>query len=671
MVAAVCAVLGLFLAAGLISLGLGRRFAGCETVRALGLAGSALGFALALWTLAGNGTVAFELPLRLPLGRALLRLDALGAAFLLPMFPVFGAAFFTLPAGIGTVEGKPHYGRHGFFFCLTVLGTLLVVLAADGIFFLMAWEIMSLAPFFLLNPRDRDPGERSAAWVYLVAAHLGALPLLFLFGVMGAGAGDTPFAALAAWAGGPGAPLAGLLFIVALAGFGAKLGLVPLHVWMPEAYPATSGHVAAVLSGAVINAGIYGLVRIVGLLGPVQLWWAYVLMAVGGFSAVLGILFALVQPDLRRSLAYSGAENMGMVCLMLGSALAAGLSGATVPALFFAAGAVLHLWNHSLFKSLAFLGASAVQLGVGTTRISRLGGLQKRMPFVAGCMAVSCAALAGVPPLNGFIGEFLAVCGFVMGAAGAKGGEHALIYWAALFVMGGTAGLALPAFARLYGLIFLGAPRSSEALYGLQPGRAVRLAMPVLAGLCFFAALAAPFFFLLLLPAWPAFFAGFGLPLPDTAAYARVAEALQNASLFCAGIGLAGLLLWRLRRLQASRLGEEPGITWDCGYRLPTARMQYSGGSFASTAAKVMRGLLRPKVEIPLGGPNRPLFPRKGEAVFQTPDWGLSLWSGLLFRPAGRLADAAKPLQHGLLNGYILYILIALVVALTWALGWA
>lgn len=445
--AMLCTVLGLYLGAGLISLGLGRRFTACLVVRVLGVAGSALGLGLALWTLWTQEPIAFELPLALPLGRALLRLDTLGAAFLVPMFPVFGAAFFTLPAGIGTVEGGPHYGRHGFFFCLTVLGTLLAITAADGVFFLMAWEIMSLAPFFLLNPRDRDSQERSAAWVYIAAAHLGALPLLFLFAALSAGAGATDFTAYAGYAGGG---MAGVLFFAALIGFGAKLGLAPLHVWMPEAYPTAPGHVSAVLAGAVINAGVYGLWRTLSLLGAPQVWWAYTLMGVGAFSAVLGILFAAAQPDLRRGLAYSGAENMGVVCLLLGSALLAGLHEAPLPALFFVAGAFMHLWNHSLFKSLAFIGAGAVHLGTGTTRINRLGGLQKRMPFVAACMAGASAALAGVPPLNGFIGEFLAVCGFITGARSGAGAESALIYWAGLFVLGGVAGLALMAFARLY-----------------------------------------------------------------------------------------------------------------------------------------------------------------------------------------------------------------------------
>ncbi len=672
--AVLCAVFGLYLGAGLLSLGFGRRFAACHVVRVLGLAGSALGLGLAAWTLWGNEIIAFELPLGLPVGRTLLRLDAVSAAFLLPMFPVFGAAFFTLPAGIGTVEGRPHYGRHGFFFCLTALATLLVVTAADGIFFLTAWEIMSLAPFFLLGPRDRDAQERSSAWVYIAAAHLGALPLLFLFASLSAEAGDTTFAAYAAHAGNLGGALSGVLFVAALAGFGAKLGLAPLHVWMPEAYPTAPGHVAAVLSGAVINAGIYGLWRILPLLGEPHMWWAYTLMGAGAFSAVLGVLFALSQQDLRRGLAYSGAENMGVICLLLGAGLAAGLRDAELPALFFTAGALLHLWNHSLFKSLAFLGAGAVQLGTGTTRISRLGGLQKRMPLTAVCMAGACAALAGVPPLNGFIGEFLAVCGFVSGALAERGGEGVLVYWVGLFVLGGTAGLALMAFSRFYGLIFLGAPRSGEAQYGLRPGRAVRLAMPALLGLCLVSTLAAPVLFLLVSQVCADFFIALGLVPPGLSSIFRVAATLSHASLFCAGLAFVGLVLWLLRRHLVAKRGWEPGITWDCGYRLPSARMQYSGGSFAASAAQVMRGLLRPRMDLPFeddGKTLRPLFPQRAQAVFQAPDWGLNLWGMLLFKPAARLADAAKVMQHGLLNGYILYILIALVLALTWALGWS
>ena len=673
--AMLCAVFGLFLGAGILSLGLGRRMAACHTVRILGLIGSALGLGLALWVLWENQVITFELPLGPPIGRALIRLDSVSAAFLLPMFPVFGAAFCTLPAGIGTVEGRPHYGRHGFFFCLTALATLLVVTAADGIFFLTAWEIMSLAPFFLLGPRDRDANERSSAWVYIAAAHLGALPLLLLFAALSAGAGGTTFAAYAANAANLGGPLAGALFLAALVGFGAKLGLAPLHIWMPEAYPTAPSHVAALLSGAVINAGVYALWRILPLLGEPHMWWAYTLMGVGAFSAVFGVLFALIQTDLRRGLAYSGAENMGIICLLLGAGLLAGMRNTTLPALFFIAGAFLHLWNHSLFKSLAFLGAGAVQVGTGTTRISSLGGLQKRMPFTAACMAGACAALAGVPPLNGFIGEFLAVCGFVQGARFEGGGEGALMYWVGLITLGGTAGLALMAFSRFYGLIFLGAPRSGAALNGLPPGRAVRLAMPVLLALCVASTLAAPLIFLLASAVCSDFFRSLGLVPPDLSDMFRVASALGNAALFCAGLAATGAALWLLRRFLVAKRGQEEGITWDCGYRLPSSRMQYTGGSFSATAAQVMRGLTRPAIDMPFEeNPRerlRPLFPRRAEARFQTPDWGLSLWENLLFKPIARMADAAKVMQHGLVNGYILYILIALVLALTWALGWS
>ena len=664
------AVLLLLFCGGTASLCMGRTARACTVASASCALACLLGFVFSLNLLLEGVTLSAALPITLPLGHCLFVADPVSAVFLLPVFLVAGIGSVLLPSRMRTIDGQPHLGRHGFFFCMLVAGMVLVLTAADGVFFLIAWEGMSLAPFFLLSAQDKDSQERFAGWAYLVAAHLGVLPLLLLFASMSMEAGGTAFSLFASFNGWENA---GLLFALALLGFGVKIGLAPLHVWMPKVYPAAPGHVAAVLSGAMVNAGLYGIVRVLLLVGPPEIWWAYLLMAAGGISGVGGILFALAQPDMKRTLAYSSAENMGIICLALGAGLLALQTGATLAMVLFFAGALLHMWNHSLFKSLYFLGASAVSQSTGTTSINRLGGLQKRMPFAGSCMAVASASIAGVPPFNGFVGELLLYLGFVAGAIATRGTEATLVFWVGLFTLAGIAGLSLLCFTRLYGLVFLGAPRSSVVLDGRPASRSWRLAMATLAGLCIVTSLAAPYLFLSLEPALHTLVRALEKTphLLDRRLFYEISQTLSyvssGAMALIALAGLFALYRWKCVR----RNSFETGLTWDCGYRFPSARMQYTGGGFAQFPAQVMRSFLRPKLETPRLDLRGEIFPRAASARFEATDWPESLWHTVLFRTVARLAESAKGLQHGLLNAYILYILIALLAALVWALGWS
>ncbi len=663
------AVLFLLFGGALASLVLGKNPLACTVSAASTCAASLLGLGFSLTVLLEGATLTATLPLPLPLGYCIFTVDPIAAAFLLPAFLICALAAPLLPSRMLALERCTAYGRHGFFFNVTVGGMVLVLTAADGILFLLSWEIMSLAPFFLLAPEDRTAKDRYSGWLYLTAAHLGALPLLLLFALMCAESGGTTFMRFAAL-GGWSSP--GLLFALALAGFGVKFAMVPLHVWIPEAYPAAPGHVAAVLAGALVNLGVYGLVRVIGLIGPPDLWWSYVLMAAGGVSAVLGVLFALAQPGMKRALAYSSVENMGIVCLALGAAMLAAQSAAGYAVPLLLGGGLLHMWNHSLFKSLYFLGASAVNQSTGSTRISQLGGLQKTMPFTGKCMAAASASIAGAPPFNGFVGELLLYMGFIAGAMSARGTEAALIFWAGLFTLAGVAGLALLCFTRLYGLIFLGAPRSSAVPHGNPAGPLWRTVLLTLSLLCLLAALAAPWLFPLLKPVLYGFVLSLRIPvdLPE-ASFALASSALLGTAAACAGLlALLGLVHLYRRRLLAKN-PPEAGITWDCGFRLPSARIQYSGGSFAQFPAQVMRGFLRPELETPRLDERGEIFPRSAAARMEAPDWPTAVWGRLLFQGTAKAAETAKGLQHGFLNAYILYMLIALLAALVWTLGWS
>lgn len=654
---------GAILAGGLIALAMGNRFQACLAARLAMCSGAVVGFGVSCVTLWTGEQSVISLPHQLPLGQCIFQVDPLTSLFLLPVFLLSALAALVMPARVRFLEDSIHYGRHCFFFCLLSAGMALVIMAGDGILFLLLWEIMSLAPFFLLSHSDKSALERFAGWIYLVAAHLGALPLLLLFASLTTQAESSSFAAYLAH---PEWRHAGLLFLLALIGFGTKSGLFPLHMWMPEAHSSAAGHVAVLLSGTMLNTGLYGIMRIISFFGAGDPWWAYILMTVGAFSGVMGILLGLAQSDMKRTLAYSSAENMGIILLALGAALLAAHNNAPVATSLLLGGVFLHTWNHSLFKSLLFLGANAVKESTHVTTLQRLGGLQKRIPFTGGCFALGSAAIAGIPPFNGFLSELLLYMGFALGADATRGTEHALLFWIAFFILGTIAGLALFAFTRLFGLAFLGTPRTPESLEAREPEKKLRGVMLFLALSCVGICLAGPGLFTLLSPLLQWFGGRLALPLELAVTDLALGKTILTWYALASALLLTAFaLLWLAREAIVRKNGSAAAATWGCGYRYPSARMQYTGGSFSLSLALLLRPLLRAKVSTP-----RPagFFPAPTKAVMTTPDWPTAMWSSLLFRPVAAFAETTKSLQHGLVNIYILYILLALMAALVWAL---
>jgi NADH:ubiquinone oxidoreductase subunit 5 (subunit L)/multisubunit Na+/H+ antiporter MnhA subunit len=369
---------------------------------------------------------------------------------------------------------------------------------------------------------------------------------------------------------------------------------------------------------------------------------------------------------------------MGIICFGFGGALLAGRHGIPVAAALLAAGAFLHIWNHSIFKSLLFLAANAVKEHTHTTLIHRLGGLQQRIPFTGGCFALGSAAIAGCPPLNGFMSEMLLFMGFAIAGKNAGTAETVFLFWGAFFILGGIAGMALFTFARTYGLAFLGAPRSPDGLHAQEPERAFRVAMLFLALLCLGGGLAGPKLLAAFKPflLWMAANLFPALDAPDGLAWyaaytngiALGIDVLAGYAACCfALVALFGLASAARQKI-VNKNGSSPGTTWACGYCRPTARMQYSGASFSRSFALLLKPLTRVRAR---GASVQGLFPECSKVVVTCPDWLTEWWNCLLFRPSAAVAEAAKNMQSGLVNMYILYIVIALVAALTWALGWA
>ncbi len=663
--------IAILLAGGLLSLVFGKSPKGaCLIGAAATLLGGAAVLLPALGVLISGQSQSLRQawPL-LPFGSANMEIDALSAVFVVVialvtmLAAVYGGEYLQMYAG------RTNLGVSWFFFNLLAASMLLVVVARNGVLFLASWELMSLASFFLVTLEDEKESVRRASWIYLVAMHLGTAFLLALFLLLGKNAGSLDFERLSAGTTYPGSTApSGVLFLLALIGFGTKAGFIPMHVWLPEAHPAAPSHVSAVMSGVMIKTGIYGLLRMLTLLGPPPPWWGWTLVAVGVVSGILGVLYALSQHDLKRLLAYHSVENIGIIALGLGvGILGISYGNPTMAALGFTGG-LLHVVNHAVFKSLLFLGAGSVLHATGTGELDRLGGLLRRMPVTGATFLIGAAAISGLPPLNGFVSEFL----IYLGAVAEIGSQaSAAPAWPLMnvLVVGGLAligGLAAACFSKAFGIVFLGEPRSDEAIRAHEARAAMRWPMVVLAGLCVLIGLAAPLWPRVLQPAVDVI-VGESRSDVDIALGPLTGIVFGSYILF----GLIVFLVYARRKLLAGghhvpMVGVERAATWGCGYAAPTPRMQYTASSFARPLTQLFRLFLQPRDEI---HPPHGLFPERASLHTHTPDLFRRYIYEPLFLGVAWLASKLHWLQEGRIQIYVLYIAITILVLLIWKLG--
>ncbi|MGE4538595.1 MAG: proton-conducting transporter membrane subunit [Desulfovibrio sp.] len=650
----------IFIASGLFALGLRQKG------NAIGAAGAVLGCVATLAAVLSGpfgSFLAMRLAWGLPMGALSLGLDPVSRLFLLPVC-VLGAicAASGAAALAGEHGGTDRTGSHWFFYNLLLAGLVLVMTARDAICFLLAWEIMSLAPFFLIAHHDEEASVREASWVYLIAAHLGAVCVIAFFTLLWAGTGATEFATirLSLSHGGLAAPA--VLFVLALVGFGAKAGFVPFHVWLPEAHPAAPSHVSAVLSGAMINAGLYGLWRALELIGPAAPWQGWVLIALGLATALSGILQALAQGNLKRLLAYSSVENMGIILLGFGIGCVGLRAGAPTVAVLGLAGALFHMLNHAAFKGTLFLCAGEVLHGVGSVRLSHLGGLGKRMPVVGAAFALAAAGIAGLPPLAGFAGELTLAMAMFHGLD-LPGLLPRAGFAAAMAALAAVGGFALAALAKADGLAFLGEPRTKAAATAHAPGPAALVPVIALVACCLGAAVSAPRLFDLAAQA--------ALTFPgQSAGPARqaVADALGmqwGVLTVLGGLVVLILAILFLRNRLLARAGTRREPTWGCGYLAPTARIQYGAASFVEPAARILSGPMGVKSRLDMA-PG--WFPVRARLTVTAPDRLKTSVFAPAFELAARVCDSLKVVQHGRVHLYILYILATVVLLLAWKL---
>jgi hydrogenase-4 component B len=655
---------------------------------AFGLASAAalsgLGAALA-FLLGGPATqpVAFNvLPTLIPYVQFTVRLDALGAFFVLVLSVVALAISIFSLGYVRSFYGRKNTGVLGAFYNALLLATTLVFTAGNAFFFLIAWEIMALTAYCLVSFEHEQDETRRAGVLYFVMSHIGTgcimLGFLLLFQAFGEATGDygpnaysfASFHALGQTMSPGSRDAAFLLFLI---GFGVKAGIVPLHPWLPAAHPVAPSNVSAFMSGVLIKTGIYGLARVFfDFLGAPPLWWGATVLTVGTVSAVLGVLYALMQHDLKRLLAYHSIENIGIILMGFGAALLFLHNGHPLLATLALVAGLYHAINHATFKALLFLGAGAVLHATHTRDMERLGGLAKRMPKTAFCFLIGAVAISALPPLNGFVSEWLTYQSLLQGF-GTTTSLFRLMFPLSGAMLALTGALAAACFVKAFGITFLAQPRSEHAAHAREASPAMLLGQGLLTAVCVFLGLF-PTVFLRLLD-----------PVTDQLTQREISNQLSTANglvlsggvpdggtVWTLGIAVAGacllsvplLLWWIFGRGASTRIGP----TWDCGLKGLTPHMEYTATGFSKPIRMIFKALFRPRREVQREYDYSPYFTKTlrfeahVEEVFET----------RIYRPLNRMvlrfSRQMRALQAGSIQAYLIYIFLTLLLLLLFAL---
>ena len=600
------------------------------------------------------------LPLGLPDLPFHIRLDVLSAFFLL-LLGVAGAGISTFAAGYFRSGEGTAPALLGLHYHLFLASMALVILADDAYMFMVAWETMALTSYFLVTSHHRIPEIRRAGFLYLIMAHIGAMCILLSFGVLQGGSWQFTFDAMR------GAPLtpfwATTAFLLALLGFGAKAGLVPMHVWLPEAHPAAPSPVSAMMSGLMLKTAIYGMLRISFDLLNIRFWqWGVLLLVLGLFSALFGAVFAAVQTDMKRLLAYSSIENVGLIFTGMGLAILFETSNMPLFAALALTAALVHALNHALFKSLLFLTTGSVLHATKQRSLGKLGGLIRRMPWVAALALVGTLAIAGLPPLNGFVSEWLLLQSFLFTPQLPHTFLNMLIPLGAA-ALALTAALAAYVMVKFYGVIFLGQPREALLVNAHDANWLERLGLMWLAFGC------------ILIGALPQLALSAAGPvtgklLRETvrtssthwwiAPIARDQASYSGLILLAGIIGVVAVTFVFVRLLAHGRIRRTD--TWDCGYPWQTSRMQDTAEGFGQPIRHIFGTFFRMERNLPSASDTVPQYRIYIED---------RIWHGIylpIARGVQKLADAIGVLQGGRLAIYLLYSFLTLLGLLVFVL---
>ncbi|OQY35289.1 MAG: hypothetical protein B6241_02010 [Spirochaetaceae bacterium 4572_59] len=606
--------------------------------------------------LGGQGSLDFMSVWNLPLGSFHLHMDLLSAWFCIPVLFI---SVLAVCYGIGYMSHyKTQYSvKYNWFFLQLLSGGMyFVLLAWDGILFLMAWEIMSFAAWFLVMFDHKKKEVRRAGWVYLAATHLGTAFLFAMFIIASNESGSFDFNHMAGLSAS-----VNILFILALIGFGSKAGLFGLHVWLPEAHPAAPSHVSGLMSGVMIKAGIYGLIRMVMFMDVWSPWWGWTLIAIGICSGLGGVLYAVVQHDLKQLLAYSSVENIGIICMGFGIGIL-GLSYGNPAGIIGIAGALLHVLNHSVFKTVLFLSAGSVAHATGTRNIDSMGGLARKMPVTSGIFVIASLSICGLPPFNGFVSEVMIYLSSYKSAIfnSSMNTDLMLAALAVISVLALIGGLAVMCFTKVFGVVFLGESRTDCCQGSEDPPPSMLWPMIILVFCCALLGFGGAGAVQMVIPV--------AQSVCSSAAYyggelTAVSKLMGQISILMAAFILFCLLLWALRAYLQKNRTISQGPTWGCGYQHGTGRMQYTGSSYVEPLLYAFRTLFHSKYKAPGG---RDILPEESYFSSHTPDLFMKFFYTPLFSFLASFFAKLRIIQNGRLNLYIFYIILTLGGILIW-----
>jgi formate hydrogenlyase subunit 3/multisubunit Na+/H+ antiporter MnhD subunit len=618
---------------------------------------------LALTAIA-SGTQELILPIGLPNLPFHLRLDALSAFFIFLLGAASGGISIYAAGYFRKAEGSA-LGLQCLLYHVFMTSMVFVMLANDAYAFMVAWETMALSSFFLVTAEHRYAEIRRAGYLYLLLAHIGAVAILLSFGVMAGSAGDYTFDAMRAFKGGDFWETAA--FLLALFGFGAKAGLLPLHVWLPEAHPAAPSPVSAMMSGVMLKTAIYGLLRVgFDLLQAHAWWWGLLLLVAGLASALFGVIFSAVQTDMKRLLAYSSIENVGLIVLAMGLALIFSAFGMNSFAALALTALLYHCLNHAFFKSLLFLSTGSVLHATGERNLGKLGGLIHQMPWVAWLALIGVLASAGLPPLNGFVSEWLLLQSFLFTPDVPHGYLNMLlpVFAGAIALISALAGFTMVKF---FGIIFLGQPREEKLAQAHDASRLSRLGLLWLGTGCVLLGLLPNVIIDLLKPVVQSLI-GSTLPL-DTrtgnwmflAPYSAE-RASYSPLIFFGGIAVLTFAAWHfVRRRYHDRATRVP--PWDCGFPMQTGRMQDTSEGYSQPIRRIFSPIFKRTREHPSPFDARPRY----LSIVEDPLWyWLYLPIAWLVERCTRVVDF---LQHGRIAVYLTYSFATLIILLVLTRG--
>jgi len=610
---------------------------------ALFITGSLIGLFGAFMSFGTSAAPALNFPWFIPWGEFSVTVDKLSAFFLIPVFiiTVFGSLY-----SLGYWKQSEHTEtgqKLGFFYGLLSGSIALVVISHDGVLFLIAWEFMALAAFFCLTTEDHKKEIREAGFIYFVCAHIGTLILFILFVLWKINTGAFTLEPIV------GLPVktAGIIFLIVFVGFSLKAGFMLFHIWLPGAHATAPSHVSAIMSAVLLKMGIYGIIRFSGLLTVCEPWWGTLLLVFGAITGLLGIIFAFSQTDFKRILAYSSIENIGIIGMGIGLALIGRAYAKPEIVLLGMSGALFHVWNHSVFKALLFFNSGAIIHATGTRDIELMGGLSKKMPMTSLLFIIGAVAISALPPLNGFASEWLIYLGFFKFIPLSGISDTAFVGFAAVaLAMIGT--IAVAVFVKMYSIVFLGSARSNMTDHAHDPALTMQISMIILSIFCFITGV-----FPLLVT-----------PFLEGAVSAWIGSKPVSISelvpiQFISVIGILLIVLTTVIAVWQIKINKKRGITWDCGYAEPTAKMQYTGTSFAQNITKIFSFILLPDID---KHSKLKHFPEKSKFKITVADIVLNKILLPFFYFAQKMFSKVYFIQQGQPNLYVLYVIIMLLL---------